>query len=131
MVVVEGDELQNQIVEMPLAEDDEFVQALPAYRPDEPFASAVQIGRSLWQRVGFHSCVRNRLGELFREFHVSVVQDHLRLLLPILRLFHEPFRLLADPCRIGMCRGFGDEDFPCLQAQKHQHVEIMDSFGRH
>ena len=59
------------------------------------------------------------------------MKDHLRLLFSIFRLLDEPLGLLANPCRVGMPRRFCDEHFPCLQAQKHQHVEIMDAFGRH
>ena len=66
-------------------------------RADESLASAVQIGRSFRQRIGFHPSILDRLRELLGVLHIPVVNDHFRLLLPILRLLDEPFGLLADP----------------------------------
>ena len=45
--VVISNEFRDQVVEMTFAEDHELVQALPAYRADDSFASAVQSRRQL------------------------------------------------------------------------------------
>ena len=74
-------------------------QALQFNCFDEPFASTVQIGRSLWQRIRLHTRVLDGSGELFRKLHISVVNDHLRLLFAVFRLFDKPLGLLADQRR--------------------------------
>jgi hypothetical protein len=45
--VVVFDELADQVVEMPLAEDDELVQAFPSYRTDESLAATIHPRRQL------------------------------------------------------------------------------------
>jgi len=129
MVVVIADEFRDHVVQMSLAKEDELIEAFPANCTDEPLASAVEVGRSFGQRIGLHARIFDRLRELLGVFHVPVVNYHLGLLLSVLRLLNKPVCLLADPSRVGMLGRFGDEYFPCLQTQEHQHVEVADSLG--
>lgn len=111
--VVVHHELRDQVIEMLLAEDDELVQTLPAYSPNKPFTSAVQIRRSFRQAIRLHASILDRHGEVLREFHVPIVKDHFGFLLAILRLRDKPLGLLAHPGRVWMLGGLSDDCLAC------------------
>ena len=50
--VVIVDKLRHEVIQVPLAEDNELAQALQLDRLNEPLASAVQIWARHWQRIG-------------------------------------------------------------------------------
>ena len=52
--VVVGHELGDEKVQMPLAKDNEFVQAFPTDRADEPLTSAVHSRRQLHPIATIH-----------------------------------------------------------------------------
>ena len=90
-------ELNDQIIKVPLAEDDELVQTLQLDRLDEPLTPTVQVGTGLRQRVGSQPPRFQLRRKLLGELGVFVVHHDVGLLLATGSLIDEQVRLLLNP----------------------------------
>ena len=68
--VVIVDKLRHEVIQLPLAEDNELAQALQLDRLNEPLASAVQIWARHWQRIGSGSATAVNGGPKVRRWGV-------------------------------------------------------------
>ncbi len=126
MMVVIINELADQIIQVPLAKDDELSQTLQFDRLNKPLTAAVQVRTRLGQCIGSQPAFLELRRKLLREFRVAIVHHDVGLVFPANGFIHEQLCLLFHPSRIGMQRRFRGNHLACRHTKPNQHVHVPE-----
>jgi len=127
--VVVGKKLCQEMPQVPLAENDEMIQALLTQSLRETFAISIQVVRS---RPNPDDCcvlgLEDRV-EFFGVFRVVINHEIRRWQTQILHLHRRVSSLLAHPGCIRVCADAGDKHLPGAGMNEEQNGQIDQSLG--
>ncbi len=122
-------EFSNEVVQVPLAEDHEMVEAFLTERLNEPLDEGARVGRPISRPLNSQTCFLERSIERSGELRVAVVHDCVGTESGLLGKLQECCGLFIDPGFVRMLSGWRNERPSRLDVPETSRKPSRSPFG--